>query len=210
MPLPMVHLSIAVRLSAEEGLFPSADFLLGNISPDAIHMRPGANKQDKERVHLIGSGDSPRELLRAFQARFGKAALQPGGFAAGYATHLLTDLLWRQAVIDPFREQLLPGLPDKEVRSLYYHDTDQIDRELYGRVPWRLQAWDGLKAARAADFPPFLSAEEIRAWRERTLLWFEVHGSDPNVDPVHISLQREETFISQAAKEIGAILPLQS
>jgi len=113
-------------------------------------------------------------------------------------------------VIDPFREQLLPGLPDKEVRSLYYHDTDQIDRELYGRVPWRLQAWDGLKAARAADFPPFLSAEEIRAWRSALCSGSRSTAAIQTLTRFIFPCSGEETFISQAAKEIGAILPLQS
>ena len=44
MPLPMVHLSVAVSLCEKDGRFPSPDFLLGSIAPDAIHMRPFTRK----------------------------------------------------------------------------------------------------------------------------------------------------------------------
>ena len=69
MPLPMVHLSVAVALSEKEGRFPSADFLLGSIAPDAIHMRPNSSRLDKEHVHLIDLGASPQRIAAIIPQR---------------------------------------------------------------------------------------------------------------------------------------------
>ena len=50
MPLPMVHLSTAVKISTIQGL-KSPEFYLGSISPDAVHMRTGFVRDDKTRSH---------------------------------------------------------------------------------------------------------------------------------------------------------------
>jgi hypothetical protein len=140
MPLPMVHLSVAVSLSAKAGYFAPADFLLGSIAPDAIHMRPHANEADKQHVHLMDLDISHAEMLQLFCSKYGLEAFPKLGFSAGYLTHLLTDFLWKQVVIDPFRQKLPAGLSEKEVRSIYYRDTDHVDFDLYRQMPWRPQA----------------------------------------------------------------------
>ena len=205
MPLPMVHLSVAVSLCEKDERFPSPDFLLGSIAPDAIHMRPDTRKDDKERVHLLELGASPQELVRLFQARYGKDVARSMGFSAGYLAHLLTDFLWRQAVIDPFRKKNLPTLPEKEIRSLYYRNTDQVDLDLYRQMPWRPQVWHSLKTAVAGDFPPLLTAKEITLWRDRTLGWFELHDHDPQEEPLSITLADTLDFVERAVKEIAGI-----
>ena len=64
MPLPMIHLAVAVGVHTLAGREPSAAFLLGSIAPDAIHMRDGADRSDKERTHLEGRR-YPRRWLGA-------------------------------------------------------------------------------------------------------------------------------------------------
>ncbi len=58
MPLPMVHLAVAVQLAARHDQFPSPAFLLGSLSPDAIHMRPDSVGDDKEKTHLTNPPDT--------------------------------------------------------------------------------------------------------------------------------------------------------
>lgn len=140
MPLPMVHLSVAVSLSEAAGHFPGPDFLLGNLAPDSIHMRPHSERRDKEHVHLRDLGVSSRELVQIFRERHGMDGSPLLGFAGGYLTHLLTDHLWWEMVIAPFHKKFPPSFPEAELRSLYYRDTDQIDVDLYRRMPWRPQA----------------------------------------------------------------------
>jgi hypothetical protein len=205
MPLPMVHLSVAVSLCEKEGYFPSPDFLLGSIAPDAIHMRPNTGERDKERVHLLELGASPRELAGLFKAQYGPEGFQSLGFSEGYLAHLLTDRLWWEAVFSPFRKKLPPTLPEKNVRSLYYRDTDQVDLDLYLQSPWRPDAWARLKKATAAGFPLFLAAEEVTQWRDRTLLWYEDPRHEPGVEPVYITRMATQVFIERAATEIAGI-----
>ena len=208
MPLPMVHLSVAVALFAKDGRFPPPDFLLGSISPDAIHMRPNTGTLDKERVHLMELGASPPALVQLFRTRYGMDGSHSMGFSAGYLTHLLTDFLWSRSVIDPFRQKLSPTLPEKEVRVLYYRDTDRIDFDLYYRMPWRPQVWTSLKTAKAVDFASLLTAEEITLWRDRTLLWFADPGHDSMVEPRYISSLDAQTFIDRAAREISELFSI--
>ena len=205
MPLPMVHLSVAVALSEKEGIFPSADFLLGSLAPDAIHMRPNSVKLDKEHVHLIDLGASPSQLLQIFRTEYGLDQSRPVGFAGGYLTHLLTDRLWWQTVITPFRAKFPPAFPDSDFRRLYYRYTDRIDLDLYRQMPWRPLAWSSLQAATAVDFVPFLTAVEILQWRDRTLCWYDDPAHASTVEPVYISRLDTQAFIVRAAEEINAL-----
>jgi len=201
----MVHLSVAVYLSEIDGRFPSPDFLLGSIAPDAIHMRPNTNERDKKCVHLVELDVTNQELARLFQTKYVVEGSQPMGFSEGYLTHILTDRLWWEAVIDPFRKILPPTFPEQDFRSLYYRETDQIDIDLYRQMPWRPEIWSKLDAATAADFAPFLTAEEIDQWRDRTLVWYEDPGHDPMIEPVYITRADTQTFIDRAVTEIARI-----
>ncbi len=53
MPLPMVHLSTAVKINTLQDL-KSPEFYLGSISPDAVHMRTGFVRDDKARSQTYG------------------------------------------------------------------------------------------------------------------------------------------------------------
>jgi hypothetical protein len=46
-----------------------------------------------------------------------------------------------------------------------------------------------------------LTAEEIRQWRDRTLVWFEELKQEPMIEPVYITYRDVEAFIDQAACE---------
>jgi hypothetical protein len=201
MPLPMVHLAVAMHLYRQEENTPSPDFLLGSIAPDAIHMRPNAGRDDKRRVHLSEAHDPHHERARSLLAGYRSDESTALGFAEGYAAHLLTDYLWVETVIDSFRRSIPPGLSDQEERSLYYLETDQIDFCLYHRMPWRAEVWSKLAAAQPRDFSPLLTAEEIGQWRDRTLVWFEELKQEPMIEPVYITYADVEAFIDQAAHE---------
>ena len=201
----MVHLCVAVALSERMGASPSADFLLGNLAPDAIHARPDSTRRDKEHVHLIDRDIAPPGLLAVFQDNYGVNGSRPSGFAGGYLVHLLTDRLWWQTTIIPFRNSFPPSLPDREIRRLYYHDTDRIDLELYRRMPWQPQAWASLGTAATAGFPPFLTAGEIYQWRDRVLRWYDDPARDFTIEPVYISLTATLAFIERAAREIAEL-----
>ncbi|MBC8170774.1 MAG: zinc dependent phospholipase C family protein [Anaerolineae bacterium] len=135
MPLPMVHLAVAVQLAAQRQQLPSPAFLLGSIAPDAIHMRLDADYEDKQRSHLNQLDDLEHRQLQALLAQYGDRAAPLPAFAAGYAAHLLTDRLWLLEVSPVFQAQV-GAIDPVERRKIYYEDTDQVDFNLYHQAAW--------------------------------------------------------------------------
>jgi hypothetical protein len=204
MPLPMVHLAVAVKMYGVEG---NGDFLLGNLSPDAIHMRPHTKFEDKLHVHLTDIPEQRFERVRQLLAgdRSGDDAHEVG-FVEGYVTHLLTDFLWREIVIAPFHQQVPTTLAPREKRKLYYRETDQNDFDLYHHTPWQGAVWAALSQTIPTDFKPFLTCGEITQWRDRVLKWFDDTGKEPKIEPVYISYEETLRFIERAAAEIKSVL----
>ena len=207
MPLPMVHLAVAVRLQEPRGAEPSPAFLLGSIAPDAIHMRPGAGREEKRRTHLLDlpatAGRAPIRDLRA-DYRGADAALRD--FADGYAAHLLTDRLWDALLERDYRPRVPPDLDPAERRALYYRETDQLDFNLYHGSPWRPRAWTLLGQARPPEFAPLLAAEEIGRRRDRTLAWFETPEKEPRITTVHLTDAAVGAFSERATDAVAAAL----
>jgi hypothetical protein len=172
MPLPMVHLAISVHMHelTDDELTPA--FLLGSISPDAVHMRPNTRRDAKHRTHLLGASESDtRRNIRELLMRHWEQGSSTIRFVEGYAAHLLADRIWFQTLFESFRTRIPVGISEEALRSLYYRETDWIDLDLYHRMPWRETVWRELAAAEPIDFEPLLTAEEIEKWRTRTLGW---------------------------------------
>jgi hypothetical protein len=200
----MVHLSVAHCLIRDHGYPESGEFYLGNIAPDAIHVRPGTEGQDKRAVHLFGPDGLRREPLRALLA-------QGRPLATGYVVHVLTDQAWRAEILLPFRRPRVERMPYPELRTLYYNETDKLDLDLYDEQPWRPAVWEQLQRARAEDVglegePPLLTADEIDAWRVRTLGWFDVHREKAGYQPQYITRELVWPFIPKTAAQIAAQL----
>lgn len=201
----MVHLAVAVNMYGIEG---SGDFLLGNISPDAIHTRPHTELQDKLSVHLADIPDQRFKRARQLFAnnRNDGDDAHGFGFVGGYVTHLLTDHLWQELVIAPFHQQVPVTLAHSAKRKLYYRETDQNDFDLYHRMPWRGAVWAALSHTSPGDFEPFFTSAEITQWRDRVLKWFDDGGKEPKIEPVYISYDDTLRFIDRAAAEIKSVL----
>ena len=197
----MIHFAIAVGLSAKRESFPTPEFLLGSIAPDAIHMRPNIGPDDKKRVHLRQSPDSSdEERIRALFVAHCHENAEAVEFAQGYTAHLLADQLWRKTVFASFRERRPQELTASQERSLYYDEADQIDFDLYNGMPWRPRVWQGLAAAQARDFADLLTGAEIRSWQERTLKWFDSLKEEPKLKPVYLTLEIAHNFVEQAVE----------
>ena len=205
MPLPMVHLAVAVAMGgAKSGprAQPAPEFLLGCLAPDAIHMRPGTDREDKRRTHLHLEDGLP-DLLRRLRALC--VAETQKELAGGYAAHLLTDLLWLESVNSRFRAEAA-GLPADERRRRYYRDTDKVDFALFRGEPWRADVFAGLAAAQAQPVGGLLTAEEIGRWRARTLAWFDDASREPEEAPVYITEPAVRAFIRDAAGRMPSLL----
>jgi len=192
----MVHLAIAVGVYTE----PTAGFLLGALAPDAIHMRPGTSREDKNVTHIVvDAREWPEEPVREWLAGYREAPAPLRDLARGYAVHVLCDRLWGRTVYQGFRRGL-PALDAAALRALYYRETDQVDIDLYRTVPWRERVWRLLAGAEARDVPGLLSAGEIDAWRVRTLGWYEAPEHDPGIVPEHITRARVEAYVEEAIR----------
>jgi len=198
----MVHLSIAHCLIHDHGYPDSPAFYLGSIAPDAIHMRSGTEPKDKQAVHLIGQDGLRQDGVRALLA-------QETPLAAGYAAHVLTDVAWRAEIILPFRRPRAERMPYAELRTLYYNECDKLDLDLYDQQPWRPVVWEMLRVAEAQDVgldskAPLLTADEIDAWRVRTLGWYDTHREKADYQPQVITRDQVWPFIPRTAAQIAA------
>ncbi|MEO8613311.1 MAG: hypothetical protein ABI690_35800 [Chloroflexota bacterium] len=203
MPLPMVHFAVAVQLGERSHQFPSADFLLGSIAPDAVHMRPEFNYRDKLVTHFLEPADTPNHaFVHELYAKYADSPAPYPVFTAGYTAHLLTDRLWSRTVSEPLFAQLPPDINDAARRKLYYEETDQVDCNLFQHIPWQSKVWAIVAEAHAPDYRPLLSATEIDLWRERTMHWFEDPAHDPHITPRYITDKLVENFIIRAVQYV--------
>lgn len=161
MPLPTLHLVLAQETAALAGISLSGRFLLGNLAPDAIHMRPGADRQDKNRTHLrVPDWNASMERSRQLIAEHGEDP-----FLAGCALHILADAMWLAGPWKRFRQTLPEDIPEAEWRALYYRDTDALDRYLFRQTAVH-QLWSAALAAKPSDYADLVTAAEIDAWRK--------------------------------------------
>ncbi len=203
MPLPMVHLAIAVQMSKLKGCDLTPSFLLGSIAPDAIHMRPNSNRNDKRRTHLLDiPHEEAHERIRTLLIRHWSEDSAAIDFVEGYVAHLLTDYSWSETVVRSFRAAIPQSLSPEDQRTLYYQETDQIDFNLYNQMPWRVRVWDQLALSQPMDFEPLLSEAEIEQWRDRTLNWYGGLKQEPMIEPVYITDADVRIFIPRAAQMI--------
>lgn len=195
MPLPTLHLWVAERAAQLAGLPISGRYLLGNLAPDAIHMRSDTGRSDKDRTHLRepnwnSAWDNSRILLR--QAK-GDAYL------IGCALHVLVDYLWILGPWKNFRNGLTPE-ENQQWRKLYYQDCDAIDRWLYQQG--NSQAlWNAVLKAPTADYLDLVSAGEVDEWRKDR---YENLRHSRQMQPARrITLTIAQTFVEEAAQGLA-------
>lgn len=211
MPLPMVHLSVAVSYAAKQGITdPLGTFFLGNLAPDSIHMREGITKEDKPKTHFFPNekGDYLSKLKKQY-FKFKKQSEENEWkwFVRGYFMHLITDDLWFRKVYPAFVEKNIDlGRTPDEIRTLYYRETDQADFNIYNHKAWRTEVWELLRGVRSYDFSDLLTSNEILRWRDRTFSFFLDPLKEPKINPDFFTDELVSTFADSAATELGIIL----
>jgi hypothetical protein len=207
MALPMVHLAVAHQLVCAYGYRPVPAFYLGSIAPDAIHMRPGTGREDKQAVHLFVNAAVDLARVQQFMAACWQASAD-AAFAEGYCVHLLTDRCWADEFVRPWLDGLGSSMSRQEQRTLYYAECDKVDLELYDRQPWREEIWALLRRAEAGDCRGLLAPHEIEAWRDRTLDWFEEHRDKADYQSRYVTPEMALDFIRNAAARVGEQMAL--
>jgi len=210
MPLPMVHLNIAKNI-VELGFndIDLSQFYLGIISPDAIHMRQNADRNDKNKTHLIPENKKWTEINEVDYYNFIFEYLELNknnvdkSFLWGYLIHILTDMYWTCNVYTEFKQKYINDVsPIQDERMAYYNDTDILDQILYNECDWRKNIWLILEKSSCLDFLGLLTENEIKLWKERTLHWYD-EGKSKHKNPIkYITKIDIQNFIISFSKII--------
>ena len=195
MALPMVHLLVAERWAENHPEYKdNAEFYLGAISPDAIHIRDHDDKSHKNYVHLDNWTVLHPEKVIAYWQKY------HAPFDIGYGLHVLTDALWVRARIELLPELNAPnGGLNKE---LYYRDTFLTDFALYregGRALFRI-----MEKGEAPCDHPLLTHDEFVQWQRDVMAMYEgpcpKRGNAEYITPAYA-----RTFVETCQKELNSI-----
>lgn len=211
MPLPMVHFAVARELVPQEFIREQkAEYFLGAIAPDGIHMREKAQPDAKPVSHLRILPDGRQIGPTDFTWKNHILAFLPDkadpGYALrlGYVVHLLTDFYWTDLFYHAFytARYAADASPTKDERMAYYNDTDLLDDELYNQ-PWRAQIWELLTEAKGLDLSPLCSRDEMLLWRDRTLTWFDKLDLSGYDKQKYVFMEDLESFFKTAVAHIA-------
>lgn len=143
MSLQMIHMEIAYRLLEYlPQIEHPAEFILGSVAPDAVHMNPDYDVKSKVKSHLFKNcgmwGDTLdyeqwRSNIEAYLERITAAQEEPArrDFELGICVHCLTDRwndirIWRKA-----QSEFLPAMTFEEFKEDFYREQRSIDNWLY-------------------------------------------------------------------------------
>lgn len=200
MPWPMVHFAVAQRLF-EPG--PSPAFLLGSISPDAIHAREHVTRKEKGVTHLVHEGRFPSiQTLQHACVSYLDQHRDPDwkAFVWGYFAHIYTDIRWTETLYADF-EREYAGDPDK-IRDTYNREVSQLEFDLLKREPWAQDALIQLRQARAFAVEPLLTPDEVNRYRDMKLAWLEEERHEPKIETMYFQETKARRFIEKTAEEI--------
>ncbi|MDQ6420474.1 zinc dependent phospholipase C family protein [Paenibacillus sp. LHD-117] len=205
MPLPLVHMCITERIFKQKGMEVNPQFLLGSISPDAIHMRENSTREDKNKTHFdIKEDYTVNDFFQYKMRPFIDECLEDNQwtmFAKGYVSHVLTDLIWTHTIYADFKQETA-SQQIEDIRTLYYAETDQIDFNLFRKEPWRPQAWEGLQNCPPVFVPNLLTKEEVEKWKQRILDWHTHPEKEPCIEPKFITEKNVRIFIQDASSQL--------
>ena len=186
MALLMVHLLAARRFAQRQTQYlEDADYYLGAISPDAIHVRDHDDKSHKNEIHLNNwQSPHPEDVLAYWRAH-------RSAFDIGYGVHVLTDGQWVQTYRRLFPQILRPD--GKVDVPRYYADTFATDFELY-RMPVCRHMIDLFEQGTAPADHPLLTFEEIDTWKR--MMVDSYRGDDKRREPaVYLNRAFVDVFI---------------
>lgn len=204
MPFPMIHMEVARLVKAKCGIGNTAQYYLGTIAPDAVHIRAGMSGEDKKAAHLCTDGaawgevtdnagwrDNVLDFLRTNTAG-------DRDFLLGYCVHILTDIYWNEKVYMPFKRHYKG--PVKDMRSVYRDDCLHMESSLCGLCDWRDVMHAYLENAKGMAICN-IGADEVDAWSREECRFFDSMPV-PDGGPRYITLADGLDFIRDAGERI--------
>lgn len=201
MAFPLTHLLVANHILQNSATKNPEQFLLGSISPDAVHYRKdflGAEMANigptKKISHLCPISEekwgqvTDNKGWEKIVRKFVQAHKNDPSYL-GYATHVLTDIYNNTTLWSRFIKKY-PQEAAKGYASDYYRDMRNIDTQLYYNLYKASNIPKLLALSTPKDMPELVSAEEIAAIKHNLL--YEQYNSYAEEIPPH----EEYTYVS--------------
>lgn len=219
MPGAITHIAIAdkiIELIGDNKFNNISLFYCGSIGPDAIHARPGFNREDKKRTHLRDgirdcefSDDKNQELFHSRVRDFINDRITDGNkyndFLKGYVVHLLTDEIFMKTVRQEYIIAM-KGEEDTETGKEFFDgfmfDMDDIDYRLAREYPFSRNVREELYKEWGYSVDGLLKHEELSGSKWFVCDKFFDAKSNQYKTPKYITYSRILEFIEESAMNI--------
>ena len=191
MAFQMIHMEVAYRLlNRIPQISNAAEFILGSVAPDSVHMNPNYNIDMKMKSHLFeGCGKwSDTQDYQRWKRNIHHFCEMIAGkedayrdFCIGICVHCLTDYwndlkIWRK-----LQSKYIPSMNIDTFREAYYPEARGIDQWLYQNSKNTKFIRKMLSEALAMDVEGITNKEDLERQRNHLL------NTQYDVDRVDIS-----------------------
>lgn len=191
MAFQMIHMEVAYRLLKRIPLISNAaEFILGSVAPDSVHMDPDYSIDMKVRSHLFeGCGqwsdtqDYPRweKNIHFFYESVAGKGKADRDFGIGICVHCLTDYWNDRKIWRKLQSENIPPMTAYEFKKAYYPEAKGIDLWLYQNSKDTGPIRKMLSEALAMDVEGMINKENVERQRKHLL------NTQYDVDVVDIS-----------------------
>ena len=217
MAYQMIHMEIVYRLlQILPGIMHPAEFMVGSVAPDSVHMRSDFGIAMKVKSHLFdGCGpwgdtqDYVRWLsnMEAFWRANGTYAKgQEKSYLAGIYVHCLTDYcndlyIWRK-----LQRQYAPPMETEEFRTDFYHEARGIDQWLFQNSPHTKEIVRLFRAGSCMTVLDLIDKKDVEKQKEY-MLGVQYPGEVPNLCGYkYLSAEFLETFLNKTVEYIASVV----
>lgn len=220
MAFQMIHMEIAYRLSKRIPCIENvAEFILGSVAPDSVHMNPDFDIGLKIKSHSFeGCGEWSdtqdyqrwKNNINAFCYNHAKIDTEPAyrDFVYGLCVHCLTDY-WND--IENWRRLQAKYIPPMDIdtfKEAYYPEARGIDLWLYQNSEHTSVIRQMLSEAKAYEVDGIIYQEDIEKQRKHLL---NVQYQVEKVDISDYRFMSESVlyhFIEHAVSDIAQVMEM--
>lgn len=220
MAYQMIHMEIAYRLLKQLSMVENgAEFILGTVAPDSVHMNQNYEVGMKVSSHMFefcGKWGDTQDYKRwesnikdfFYRNAAGNERTKYRDFSLGMCVHCLTDY-WNDIKIwKRLQKGYVSAMGFEGFRDAYYAEARAADLWLYQRGGNTETIRSMLLQAEAVGIEGIVDAEEVDTQRNHLLT---VQYAQPYVDisdHVFLPVETVEEFISFAVQEIKDTIKL--
>jgi len=177
MPFPMIHLHIANKIAtAHPELIKSpAQFYLGTLAPDSVHMREEFIANEKKVTHLCTSDENWGEITKNDEWIDNVISFwhehkhsDNSCFALGYCVHILSDIYGNIHIWTPFKQKMKLEMKDY-YGGVHHNRQASVDFKLAHEFVYKEEIWSLLEKSEALTLPNIVFADDIEKQKRRIL-----------------------------------------